>query len=118
MISIHNIVAGIALSFWLCAASATEPTRIDASTDESAQQSWDKMLGESSDETKCGLRAALVEITAATGPEKGLYGLSFHAALQDPSVARVRDKIAGLSPGQVIDLGTQLSHWQTDCGNR
>jgi hypothetical protein len=76
------------------------------------------MLGESGDETKCRLRAALVEITAATGSEKGLYGLSFHAALQDPSVVRIKDKIAGLSPGQVIELGTQLSHWQTDCGAR
>ena len=87
---------------------AGEVARIDASTDSSAQASWDYMYEGSSSEGKCHLRAALVQITSATAAERGLHGLTLHAAMQDPSVVRIKDKLSGLSAEQIIELGQQL----------
>jgi len=83
------------------ASVARDHVRIDASTDASAQASWDRMLGEASEETKSKLQAALFQLNAAAATEKGWHGLAYHAALQDPSVAKIRERIAGLCAEQV-----------------
>ena len=113
-------ICSIALAIIVLALSGTAnseaPARIDSSTDATAQSSWDKMLAQSNDETKCRLRAALVQLNTAAAVEKGLSGFAFHAAVQDPLIALVKEKVSGLSAEQVIELGQQLSQGQVNCG--
>jgi len=116
MLGTWRVAVGIIALGISSGAAAGQAARIDASTDSSAQASWDKMFVESNDETKCKLRAALLQITSGTAVEKGLRGISLHAAMQDPSVARIKDKLSDLSAEQIIELGQQLSPMQVDCG--
>ena len=109
MASIRSIALAIIIFALSSAANAGEPTRIDASSDASAQASWDRMLAEASDETKNKLRVALLELNTVAATENHLYGIAFHAALQDPQVFRIKDKVAGLSAEQVIELAKQTS---------
>ena len=115
MIGIRSIAVGVIILALSGAANAVEPTRIDASTDASTQASWDRMLGESSDHTKCELRAALVKLNSVAATEQGFRGIAFHAALQDPSVIRIRDKIAGFSAQQIVEFASQASPGPVVC---
>jgi len=88
---------------------AGEPTRIDAATSASAEASWDRMVTETSEETRSKLRIALYQLNAVAANASGLRGIAYHSALQDPSVVRVKDKVAGLTAEQIIELANQTS---------
>jgi hypothetical protein len=63
------------------------------------------MLAEVDDGTRTKLRFALLDFIQ----QSGLHGLALHAALEDPHVWFVKDKIAGLSADEILLLATQPS---------
>jgi hypothetical protein len=84
-------------------------TRIDASTSDSAQASWNQMLAEADNGRKAKLEAALDRIIEATGKEEGWGSLRFHVALEAPNASIIKDKIAGLSAQQIIELASRTA---------
>jgi pyruvate/2-oxoglutarate dehydrogenase complex dihydrolipoamide dehydrogenase (E3) component len=105
MVSIRYIALAAALIITSAIAESEVPMRLDATTAASAEASWNRMLEESDKETQNKLRGSLLQLIAASG----LHGLALHAALEDPSVVRVKDTIADLTAKQVIELANQTS---------
>ena len=90
--------------------SAESRTCVDASTDDSARQSWDKMVSDSNAETQEKLQTALFKLVGAELEKRHVTSsLQFHMALSEPSVVMVKDELSGLCAGQIIALAQKLS---------
>lgn len=94
---------------FLCfgSAYAGEPIRIDATTNASAQASWHKMYAQADPSTKHKLISALVELNLAG--VNSAYEVVKNPDLQTLSAARIKDKIAGLTADQIVELANKTS---------
>jgi len=109
-------LASIALLFFFSIINAAEPIRIDASSNAAAQASWDRMLAESNSQTQQKLLGALVQINLA-GVNSALEVAS-NPDLQSLSVSRIKDKVAGLTAEQIIDLAGRVSTVKIETGSQ
>ncbi|MHB8742105.1 MAG: hypothetical protein ACYC9L_03185 [Sulfuricaulis sp.] len=100
-------LASIALLFFLGTVNAAEPIRIDGSSDAAAKASWDRMLAQSKSQTQQKLVGALIQINLAG--VNSAFEVASNPDLQSLSVARIKDKIAGLTAEQIIDLANRIS---------
>ena len=89
------------------AANAAEPIRIDASTNATAQASWNEMYVQANPGTKQKLISALAELNLAG--VKSAYEVVNNPDLQTLSAARIKDKIAGLTAEQIIELANKTA---------
>jgi len=91
---IGNFCATLLLFLASTIASAKEIVRIDASSSASAQASWDRMLSEAPPEQQRKLIGAVLQLNLV-GVNSASEVVS-NPDLQNLSVVRVKDKIAGL----------------------
>lgn len=93
------LVAGIAC--------AHEPVRLDASSDAAAEASWKKMIESVSAAEKRKLVVAMLQINLAG--VNSAYEVAGNPELQNLGIARIKDKVAGLSADEIIALGNRTS---------
>jgi len=99
-------LALIALSFF-GVANAREPIRIDASSDASAQTSWNQMLAQASRQTQQKLQVAMLQLNLSG--VNSAYEVVGSPDLQNLSIMRIKDKVAGLTAEQIIELADRTS---------
>ena len=87
------MIAFISLSAW-----AGQGIHIDASSDAAANRSLQRMLSSMDTKEKDQLADAVVQLN------KDVVSTGGDAAAQKPSAARIKDKIAGMTASEIIDL--------------
>ena len=107
---IHGLKLVLTVLFLLLSGDfvhAKDPVRIDASTDASAQASWDQLIAKAPRDKKQKLQIALVQLNLVG--VNSAYEVVSNPALQSPSVSRIKDKIAGLTADEIIELANRTS---------
>jgi len=93
--------------FLLCVACAAEPIRIDSFSDASAEASWKRMLAQSNDQTKKKLLGALIQLNFVG--VNSAYEVASSPEAQNLSILRIKDKVAGLTADQIVELANRTS---------
>src|SRR5258708_4581238 len=106
MVRIPRKTALIAL-FFFSLVNAGEAIRIDASSAASAEMSWRQMLAAASAQDQQKLQVALIQLNLAG--VNSAYDVASNPELQNPSVIRVKDKLAGLTAEEIIELANKTS---------
>ncbi len=83
-------------------ASAAEPTRIDGSSDQAAERSFQKMMGERDRDAQMQLAMAMLQINMA-GVSSASEMLA-NPELRNPSITRIRDRVDGMTAEEMIAL--------------
>ncbi len=96
---ISLLIAGIAC--------AKEPIRLDASSDAAAEASWEKMTESVSAAKKQKLLLAMLQINLAG--VNSAYEVAGNPELQSLGIVRIKDRVAGLSADEIIELGDRTS---------
>lgn len=89
--------------------------RLDASSDASAESSWKEMLDTASPDKRQKLVAAMLEINLA-----GVKSATQVFEMPDRDqigIARIKDKVAGMTADQIIDLGKKVSTVRVEFGS-
>lgn len=86
---------------------AIEPSRIDASSDATTEASYGRMTRELSPQGQQELAIAVLKINLAG--VMSATEVTANPNLQHPSVTRIKDKIAGMSADEIIDLANRVS---------
>ncbi|MDE2036848.1 MAG: hypothetical protein KGI95_27600 [Pseudomonas sp.] len=90
-----------------CAAVATQEAsvRIDSSSPQAAEASYETMMkGRSeADRQKLALAVLMINMQGA----KSAYDVVNNPDLQSPSIARIREKVAGMTAEQIIELAAK-----------
>lgn len=104
----HQLAAALLVGFLSISVShAKEAIRIDASSDAAAEASWKKMTQEAASEKKQKLIIALLQINlAGVG---SAYEAAANPELESFGIARVKDRVAGLTADEIIELGNRVS---------
>jgi len=89
------------------AAHANEPIRLDASSDAAAESSWKKMTEMATPEKKQKLLIAMLQINMAG--VNSAYDVVRNPELQSLGIARIKDKVSGLTADEIIELGGRTS---------
>lgn len=98
--SVRAIVFCLIAVFGATQVHAREGTRIDASSDAAADQSYVRMLRECSREKQKRLAAALIELNFAG--THSAYEVVNDPKKQTASAANIKDKIAGMNADEII----------------
>ena len=93
--------------FFFGIASAGEPLRIDGSSDASVQASWNRMLARANRQTKQKLQVALLQLNLSG--VNSAYEVVNNPDLQNISIVHIKDKVAGLTAEEIIDLANRTS---------
>ena len=91
---------------------AKDPVRIDASSNESALASWDRMTAEVDSKKQQQLQVAIVQLNLVG--VNSAYEVASNPELKNPSVVRIKDKVAGLSADEIIELANRTSTVKVD----
>jgi hypothetical protein len=87
----------VATAFISLSLSAGQGIHLDASSDAAANRSFQRMLNSLDTNQKTQLAAAVVQLN--------MVGVATASdAPKDPSAARIKDKIAGMTASEIIDL--------------
>ena len=86
------------MAFISLSAGAGQGIHIDASSDAAANRSLQRMLSSMDTNEKTQLSDAIVQLNKDAG------SAGADAAAQKPSAARIKDKIAGMTASEIIDL--------------
>jgi hypothetical protein len=86
---------------------AKDPVRIDASSNASAQASWNRMVAEIDSKKNQQLQIAVVQLNLVG--VNSAYEVVANPELQSPSVVRIKDKVAGLTADEIIELANRTS---------
>jgi hypothetical protein len=105
--SMKPTVATLFLLLFAGLVHAKDPVRIDASSNASAQASWDRMTAEIDSKKKQQLQIAMVQLNLAG--INSAYEVASNPELQSLSVVRIKDKIAGLTADEIIGLAKRTS---------
>ena len=95
-------VALLSIVSWSAFAWAWGAIRIDGSSDEAANRTFQRMMKSLKPDQQQALVIALLQINFI-GVESA-EEMTGNAALQNPSAARVRDKIAGMTATEIIEF--------------
>jgi hypothetical protein len=91
----------------LSVARAREPIRIDGSSDDAANRSFQRMMESLKPDEQEMLSVALVQINL--GDAQSVYYMLRDPNKQHPSAAHVRDKIAGMTASEIVDFAKRTS---------
>lgn len=104
-------VGSIVATLLICLTSGTvcakDEVHIDASSDAAAKSSFDQMLAEAAPDQRQKLIVAMLELNLVG--VNSAYDVVSNPALRNPSVVRVKDKIAGLTASEIIELANHTS---------
>ena len=91
-----------------CASTRTaSPTRLDATTVESAEKSFKKMGQELPGDGWQKLAMAMIAINMKN--VKSAYEVVGNPELQSPSIGRIKDEVAGMTAQEIIDYAAKVS---------
>ena len=89
------------------AAHAKEPIRLDSTSDAAAEASWEKMTKAASPKKKQQLLIAMLQINMAG--VQSAHEVVRNPELQSLGIARIKDKVSGLTADEIIELGGRVS---------
>jgi membrane-bound lytic murein transglycosylase B len=97
----------------ICSCAATsantdQSVRLDAASDSTAQQSFDKMLSQSSTKRQQELAIAVLKLNMSG--VKSAHDVVRRPELQHPSILRIKDRVAGMTADEIIDLADRTSN--------
>ena len=98
------LVVGLAVS---TLASAGEPLRLDASSDTAAEESFKRMADRLGAKQQQKLQIAILQINMIG--VNSAYETMANPELRKVSVARIKDKIAGMTADEIIDFANRNS---------
>lgn len=98
------LIAGLMFS---ALASAREPLRLDASSDTAAEESFKRMADRLSAKRQQKLQIAILQINMIG--VNSAYETVANPELRSPGVARIKDKIAGMTADEIIDFADRNS---------
>lgn len=87
-------------------AHARQPVRLDASSTQAAEASWKRMVDEARGSRKQKLLEAMLKINLA-GVTSG-YEVVGNAEFQSLGIARIKDRVAGMTADEIIELGERI----------
>ncbi|MGY3265483.1 DUF6694 family lipoprotein [Lysobacter sp. HA35] len=88
-------------------AFAAEPLKVDASTDQTATDSWNAMVKAAPDGQRQALLEAMLKINLA-GVNSAADILAT-PGMDSLGIVRIKDKVGGLTAEQIIELGEKVS---------
>lgn len=105
----------------ICSCTTTSPAtsqslRLDATSDATAQESFQRMLRQAGAEKQRELAMAMLKLNM-TGVESA-YEVVANPELQSPSIARVKDRIAGMTADEIIELADRASDVRIEVHDR
>lgn len=90
-----------------CASSSSrgDVVRIDATSKETADASFKSMMDgrSTSDQQKLAMAVLMLNMEGV----KSAYDIVRNPELQEPSISRIKDKVAGLTADQIIELASR-----------
>ena len=92
--------------------SSSQAVRLDATSDVAAQNSFKRMLDQSSPTRKQELAVAMLKLNM-TGVQSA-YEVVGSAELQSPSIVRIKDRVSGMTAEEIIDLANRTSDVKID----
>ena len=87
--------------------STSQSVRLDATSDATAQKSFEKMLSESGVTKQQELAIAMLKLNMIG--VKSAYGLVGNPELQSLSIVRIKNRVAGMTADEIIDLANRSS---------
>jgi hypothetical protein len=106
--SAKSVLATLLLLLFVGLVHAKDPVRIDASSNESAQASWDRMTAEIDGKKNQQLQIAMVQLNLVR--VNSASEVVSNPELQNLSVVRIKDKVAGLTADEIIELANRTSN--------
>ena len=100
-------IALVAVCSCATAPNASQLVRLDATSDFTAQQTFDKMLSLSSAKKQQELAIAILKLNMVG--VKSAYEVAANPELQNPSIARVKDRVAGMNAEEIIGLANRTT---------
>ena len=94
------------------AACSAEPVRLDASSDAAAKKSFDRMEKNLSPKLQRELIVAMVKLNMVG--VNSAYDVVANPELQSPSIVRIKDRVAGMTAEEIIDLADRTSTVKVD----
>ncbi len=101
------IITALLILAFAPGAHAKEPVRLDATSDESAEETWREMFSSATPATRKKLQEAMLKINLE-GVQSVKERIN-NPELQSLGIARIKDKIAGLSAEEIIEYGERVS---------
>lgn len=103
------LAAAFAVSFFASAAQAApeEPLRLDATTVESAEDSFQRMAAELPKEKRHQLFSAMLMLNLKNA--KSAQDVVNNPELQSPSIGTVKDEVAGMTADEIIAHANETS---------
>jgi len=103
---LKTVVLMLTLAFaFILPTQAAQPVRIDATTEKKEEATWDRMLKTQPAAKRRALTVAMlkVNLTGVTSASE----ITANPELHSMGIARVRDKVAGMTADEIIALGEQ-----------
>ncbi|MEP6907839.1 MAG: hypothetical protein ABI858_07670 [Pseudoxanthomonas sp.] len=96
----------------ICSCATSSPSaplsvRLDATSDASAKQSFERMLDQASGKKKQELAIAMFKLNMVG--VKSAYEVVASPELQSLSITRIKDRVAGITADEIIDLANRMS---------
>jgi hypothetical protein len=104
---LRKLPMGLCVALVSIAAFAAQPITIDASSEQSAQESYTKMFESLSDSKRIQLQMAILKINM-----DGIGSASEMMAepeLRNPGIKRIRNRVAGMTADQIIDEAKKVT---------
>jgi len=96
------LMLGLAIAF-VVPVRAAEPVRIDATTEKTAEATWDLMLKELPAAKRQALIVAMLKVNLTGVNSAG--EIAANPELHSMGIARIKDKVAGMTADEIIALG-------------
>jgi hypothetical protein len=103
----HWIAAALLSLAVATAAHGKEPLRLDASSDEAAEATWETMIDSATPAMKKKLLEAMLKINLS-GVQSATEMID-NPELKSFGITRIKDKVAGLNAEEIIELGERVS---------
>ena len=87
--------------------SASQPVRLDATSDATAEKSFKRMLNQASAARQQKLAIAMLKLNMVG--VQSVYDVAASPELQSPSIVRIKDRVAGMTAEEIIDLADRTS---------
>lgn len=86
--------------------------RLDATSDTTAQESYEKMMRQASEKQQQALAVAMLKLNMAG--VQSAYEVVQDKDLQSVSIARIKDRVAGMTADEIIALAERTSDVKVD----
>lgn len=110
------IALAVACSCTSVPAGKVHSVRLDATSDATAQESYEKMMRQSSEKQQQALAVAMLKLNMAG--VQSAYDVVQNKDLQSLSIARIKDRVAGMTAEEIIVLANRTSDVKVDVKTR